>query len=757
MSRSILPPLIPSHGRAFESEVSADIPAGESIPELLIEQDRFALFRSANTIVIGEYASEILGRHLLLFFIIGIVFAGSIASVADRDISLALICLLFASMEFMLGSQVLRQRTIRGVTWCGVSMFSLLFLWWGVWMLNQAVDLGLQMTLLVLIILVGGMFPWPLAAAVWVASFGLCGTLIGMLTPGVRPEMVIAALTAICVSAYLSVSNHLSYMSRVVGGCIGRLCDIPSYAISLVRLLGQQLAIVADTPRAVLVFHDGRVETVEREALVAVPTDPVFAQAVHEAVHKQGREEGVLSYAELGTQFLTPCMDWFGSIPNQLFFFRCSVVVDGQERRIITLLPAAWGTRVIGVQRCLRVLMGVSAVVRMTLSAQRSRFQSSDVLLTTERSMTQREEEMSQLVHLVNNVVQEVVVRCDDLRETASALPSGQAVSAHAAAIQNSIEELSLRVSDARVMQELMSITRYTRRESVPIASIIEELSGYAQRRAEAKHQHVTVHAAGLQEATVSVIGREFLETALRVIIRNALMRSDREGEIELRVNAAPEQISILVSDPGMPLDPEFTRHLGEPGVTVITPLRPETYLASVARFSLASGGSLTFPEPGRRFRNTISVELPRVVAPAVVTLSTGQWVLLVDDNAEVITFYARVAEALSLRYSTASSVAEALRLLDAQGEPRLVISDLQLGDDSGLTLVTTVRQRYGPAVPIIVVSGTVEEDLRRDLQQAGVERYLMKPVGRRRLFEEIQRLIATDGRKYMSGENVHE
>ena len=119
-----------------------------------------------------------------------------------------------------------------------------------------------------------------------------------------------------------------------------------------------------------------------------------------------------------------------------------------------------------------------------------------------------------------------------------------------------------------------------------------------------------------------------------------------------------------------------------------------------------------------------------------------GGWALLVDDNPQVTEFYARVAKALALPYYLAASTQEAERLIGEHGRPRLVVSDIQLGEGSGLQLVRSFRSQFGPELPIIVVSGQTSDSYGNDVSTVGATRFLTKPVSRSRLFTEIRELL---------------
>jgi len=127
---------------------------------------------------------------------------------------------------------------------------------------------------------------------------------------------------------------------------------------------------------------------------------------------------------------------------------------------------------------------------------------------------------------------------------------------------------------------------------------------------------------------------------------------------------------------------------------------------------------------------------------PKPTTSVSGQWALLVDDSAEVLTFYSRIAQAVGCEAVLATTLAEAEAFLEQRGDPRFMVTDLQLGDGDGIRLVRRIRERCGAELPVIVVSGNVEEGVAQRMKDAGATTYFTKPVGRRKLFLELQRLL---------------
>jgi CheY-like chemotaxis protein len=117
--------------------------------------------------------------------------------------------------------------------------------------------------------------------------------------------------------------------------------------------------------------------------------------------------------------------------------------------------------------------------------------------------------------------------------------------------------------------------------------------------------------------------------------------------------------------------------------------------------------------------------------------------VLLVDDSRDDRDVYSQYLAYRHCRVVTARSgeegVDSALRL-----RPDVVVMDVDLGASSGLEAARRLRAASKTAaIPVIVLSGHDEEDLRREAQAAGCVTYLSKPCLPEALFSEIRRVTS--------------
>ncbi|MCB0339148.1 MAG: response regulator, partial [Bdellovibrionales bacterium] len=406
------------------------------------------------------------------------------------------------------------------------------------------------------------------------------------------------------------------------------------------------------------------------------------------------------------------------------------------------------------------ILLGMSSIVRITLSATRSRFRSSDVLLEKERSLAEKEEEFNELVHLVNNVAQDVAIVGEQCRESIDEycqdLPSEEIpitlgkIRGELQHLEGTARYLSAGASDIQWLKELSRLTAIRNLEKVEIDQVIEELRLFGEYRAERKNETFSLVSDVPSGLCVEVVTREFLEASLRLLLRAASRRLEGVNKaVEVEVKTSEGRIVFKVKDSGSVLNAKYEEQLSRGMVNATLGARGDYLLTAVFRLAEMSGGALRIYHDQESKLNVAELSLC-TVEKSISKENTvnrnhhqaGEWVLLVDDKIQITTFYSRVAQALHLPFETAGSVEEAENIVARKGPPHLVITDIQLGDSSGLDLVVKLRADFGEDLPIIVVSGHTERGIEEKVNSVGATRYLSKPVGRRKLFAEITEIL---------------
>jgi PAS domain S-box-containing protein len=113
--------------------------------------------------------------------------------------------------------------------------------------------------------------------------------------------------------------------------------------------------------------------------------------------------------------------------------------------------------------------------------------------------------------------------------------------------------------------------------------------------------------------------------------------------------------------------------------------------------------------------------------------------ILLVEDNPDSLRALGKSLSLLGYEVLAANSLRTALALAEDGGYD-LILSDLQLGDGTGVDLLRAIGP--GRSVPAIALTGYGSEEDRRMCLEAGFELHLIKPVQTRQLGEAIRSII---------------
>lgn len=122
---------------------------------------------------------------------------------------------------------------------------------------------------------------------------------------------------------------------------------------------------------------------------------------------------------------------------------------------------------------------------------------------------------------------------------------------------------------------------------------------------------------------------------------------------------------------------------------------------------------------------------------------STRQQLLLVDDEEDANEELAELLEGEGFCCFTASSVKLALELLTKHPDIALVITDLRMPEQSGLSLIKLLREHTSRQhLPVIVTSGHADMDDVTDLLRLQVLDLFRKPIYHVRLLETLNTLF---------------
>lgn len=140
---------------------------------------------------------------------------------------------------------------------------------------------------------------------------------------------------------------------------------------------------------------------------------------------------------------------------------------------------------------------------------------------------------------------------------------------------------------------------------------------------------------------------------------------------------------------------------------------------------------------------------------PAIVPPSNCFTVLVVDDQLPNRLLLRKFLQAIGYAVVEAVDGLEALNLLAGERpiRPDLVITDIEMPNLNGISLIQEIRQLEGGAavLPIMAASGNADMDMSREARQAGADLFLTKPFDLSELRRDVARLI-TGKRRSIEG-----
>ncbi len=254
-------------------------------------------------------------------------------------------------------------------------------------------------------------------------------------------------------------------------------------------------------------------------------------------------------------------------------------------------------------------------------------------------------------------------------------------------------------------------------------------------------------------------------------LIINSARYSPARSQLTIRTrNIAADDLEIEFQDEGRGLESSQLEEIFEPFVQARAggaERGPGLGLGlSIGRSIVeAHGGSLVAESPGpgsgATFRVVLRTADPAEVAtierqnargtiveePAVAEPEQEEarkslkptTILLVEDNPDSLSALAMSLSLLGYEVCPANSLRTALAALEHEGYD-LIVSDLELGDGTGLDLLSSLGP--GRSVPAIALTGYGSEEDRKMCLEAGFLMHIVKPVLTRQLSEAIRSII---------------
>lgn len=254
-------------------------------------------------------------------------------------------------------------------------------------------------------------------------------------------------------------------------------------------------------------------------------------------------------------------------------------------------------------------------------------------------------------------------------------------------------------------------------------------------------------------------------------LLSNAAKFTDEGGVIDIVLDKLGNNYRLRITDSGVGIAEEFLPHIFSrfrqaDGTTTRRYGGLGLGLSIVQQLVDLHGGTVTASSPGIGGGASFTVLLPvlprsgppvharpgsqRTRIQAVGTDSdtlANLRLLLVDDQKEIIEMLRQSLERHGAQVHTASSAAEALRMIGGSDHARydVVLSDIGMPGMDGYAMVRTIREDLGlPAsvLPIIAVTALARSDDRQRALENGFQAHVTKPCNLAVLLAEIRTVL---------------
>jgi len=318
-------------------------------------------------------------------------------------------------------------------------------------------------------------------------------------------------------------------------------------------------------------------------------------------------------------------------------------------------------------------------------------------------------------------------------------------------------------ISDLLDVSRIISNKLVLTTSSVSLTSLVERALDGFKPESEAKS---IVLQASIEPGLPQISGDpERLQQIVWNLLSNALKFTPEGGTIRIGVKSIDSRVEISVTDSGIGIDEKFlpfvfdrfrqansasTRAHGGLGLglSIVREL-VELHKGSVQVHSEGPGKGSTFVvalpigRPERQNLGEVTASGSEAVPLNEPESLDGLKGLVVDDQEDTRDFVRAVLESCGSEIATASSVSEAMGLLE-NDLPDFLISDLGMPSEDGYALISKVRALppdRGGKTPAAALTAYARADDRFRALRAGFQVHIAKPIDPRKLVTAVARL----------------
>jgi PAS domain S-box-containing protein len=317
--------------------------------------------------------------------------------------------------------------------------------------------------------------------------------------------------------------------------------------------------------------------------------------------------------------------------------------------------------------------------------------------------------------------------------------------------------------AQAKLIDDLLDVSRIVTGKlhlnvtAVRLADIARGAIAAIRPAADAKRHRLEVDI-GAGDATVLGDGSR-LQQVFWNLLSNAVKFTPPGGVVRVRLaDPDAEHVVLTIEDTGDGIPAEFLPLVFERFRQAATVARGRTGLglglAIAKELVEMHGGSIAASSEGRGRGSTFTVTLPQLAENRKPgeRLARGERpheklrslrVLLVEDDETTRTLLATVLGTFGADVTSASCAADAEAALDTF-EPEILITDIEMPGNDGVSLLHALRSLRNATLPAIAVSGYADDASRERVRAAGFNGFVAKPLDPTLLADEIVRALAS-------------
>jgi len=400
---------------------------------------------------------------------------------------------------------------------------------------------------------------------------------------------------------------------------------------------------------------------------------------------------------------------------------------------------------------------GVLAVIRDI--TERKKAEQGHALLEAQLREAQKLEAIGTLAqgvaHDFNNVLGTIMINAELARRDASA--NNQALMS-----LTEIEKASRRARD--LVQQILTFSRrqVTSRQVVSIPSIAEECARLL-RAGLLGGMRIECYCAA-DTPSILADSTQLTQVLLNLGANAAQAMEGRPGSVAIRVDGITldetsarsdpglrpgRYARIAVSDTGHGMDAATQRRIFEPFFTTRPPGKGTGLGLSVVHGIMQTHGGVIVvrsePGKGSRFElyfpcvNDVPAAPDTIEAAGPASEGRGRHILYIDDDQPQLFASKRMLERWGYRVSAYFEQREALdAVLSGKLRVDLVVTDFNMPGTSGLEIARAIRDAL-PDLPVILISGYINDALRTQAAAAGVRKLIAKPQDQEELRDAVQ------------------